>query len=107
MTQGNQPFTKPWSFSINAPFQPRSLGGMVNRGCRAARGMRGRTKWAGWRRTARVSALLLVFVALASCSGPSPFATKESKYSRRVVDPGDPVPKGGGSYKVGQPYLLN
>ncbi len=46
-------------------------------------------------------------LALANCSSPLKFAGKESKYSRKVVADGDPVPKGGGNYKIGQPYTLN
>jgi rare lipoprotein A len=40
---------------------------------------------------------------LAHCSGP--FSGKE--YSPRVVEEGEPVPKGGGSYSVGKPYSVN
>jgi rare lipoprotein A len=43
----------------------------------------------------------LACAALAGC------ASSGSKYSQRVVRDGDPIPKGGGSYKVGQPYRLN
>jgi rare lipoprotein A len=49
---------------------------------------------------------------LQGCSTTSP--TSSSRYNRdygvsaseRVIRPGDPVPKGGGSYKVGSPYLV-
>src|SRR5206468_12303035 len=37
------------------------------------------------------------------CSGP--FSSKE--YSPRVVEEGEPVPKGGGAYRVGKPYTVN
>jgi rare lipoprotein A len=40
---------------------------------------------------------------LAHCSGP--FSSKE--YSPRVVEEGEPVPKGGGIYRVGKPYSVN
>jgi rare lipoprotein A len=50
--------------------------------------------------------VLAVCVALAGCASSGPFA-KHSKYSPKVVADGEPVPKGGGSYKVGQPYRLN
>jgi rare lipoprotein A len=53
---------------------------------------------------ARACALALVAFGLGACSS-NPLAPK-SQYSRRVVDEGEPVPKGGGSYKVGQPYQL-
>jgi peptidoglycan lytic transglycosylase len=54
---------------------------------------------------ARISALAVGCLALAHCSAP--FASKESKYSQRVVDDGEPVPKGGGRYSVGRPYNVN
>jgi rare lipoprotein A len=41
---------------------------------------------------------------LAHCSGPF---SKDAKYSQRVVDDGEPVPKGGGRYSVGKPYNVN
>jgi peptidoglycan lytic transglycosylase len=44
-------------------------------------------------------------LALANCSGP--LTSKEAKYSKRVVEEGEPVPKGGGSYRVGRPYTIN
>lgn len=53
----------------------------------------------------RVTAIGAACVGLAACSG-SKFAGN-SKYSDRVVADGEPIPKGGGSYKVGQPYRLN
>src|SRR5262245_62373942 len=52
---------------------------------------------------ARVGALAACCAALANCSGP--FSSKE--YSPRVVEEGEPVPKGGGTYRVGKPYNIN
>ena len=52
---------------------------------------------------ARVGAVALCGVVLAHCSGP--FSSKE--YSPRVVEEGEPVPKGGGAYRVGKPYNVN
>ena len=52
---------------------------------------------------ARVGAVALCGVVLAHCSGP--FSSKE--YSPRVVEEGEPVPKGGGMYRVGKPYSVN
>lgn len=47
-------------------------------------------------------------LALANCSGG--LSGKDSKYgvaaSTRVVAPGQPVPKGGGVYRVGRPYVV-
>ena len=31
----------------------------------------------------------------------------EAKYSKRVVEEGESVPKGGGVYRVGKPYSIN
>ena len=53
-------------------------------------------------RVARVSAIALGCLALANCA-----ATKVSQYSPKVVADGEPVPKGGGAYHVGQPYTIN
>jgi len=52
---------------------------------------------------ARVGAIAVGCLALAHCSGP--FAG--ANYSPRVVDDGEPVPKGGGRYSVGKPYNIN
>ncbi len=45
-------------------------------------------------------------LALAHCSS----SNVDSRYgvapSPRVVDPGEPVPKGGGTYRVGEPYVV-
>jgi rare lipoprotein A len=46
-------------------------------------------------------------LALASCAATNKVASKNSKYSPKVVADGEPVPKGGGSYRVGEPYWIN
>lgn len=51
----------------------------------------------------RVGAVAVCCLVLAHCSGP--FSSKE--YSPRVVEEGEPVPKGGGAYRVGKPYSVN
>jgi rare lipoprotein A len=51
----------------------------------------------------RVGAVAVCCLVLAHCSGP--FSSKE--YSPRVVEEGEPVPKGGGTYRVGKPYSIN
>src|SRR5262245_8675221 len=51
----------------------------------------------------RVGAVAVCCLVLAHCSGP--FSSKE--YSPRVVEEGEPVPKGGGIYRVGKPYSFN
>ncbi len=62
----------------------------------------------GWRFAgiARVGAVVLGCLALANCSSPFKSA-KNTKYSPKVVADGEPVPRGGGTYKVGQAYTLN
>jgi rare lipoprotein A len=52
---------------------------------------------------ARLGVVATCCVVLAHCSGP--FSSKE--YSPRVVEEGEPVPKGGGIYRVGKPYGVN
>jgi rare lipoprotein A len=51
----------------------------------------------------RRAALAAGCLVLAHCSGP--FVSKE--FSPRVVEEGEPVPKGGGAYKLGKPYNVN
>lgn len=59
---------------------------------------------------ARNGALGAACVALAHCSPSSKFAGLDPRYgvgsSERVVDLGQPVPKGGGVYRTGKPYLV-
>jgi rare lipoprotein A len=54
---------------------------------------------------ARIGAIAIGCLGLAHCSAP--FARKDSNYSQRVVEDGEPVPKGGGTYSVGKPYNIN
>jgi rare lipoprotein A len=58
-------------------------------------------------RIVRIGALGVVCAALAACSAADKFGAKNSKFSKRIVEDGEPIPKGNGSYKVGQPYRLN
>ncbi|MBV9556256.1 MAG: septal ring lytic transglycosylase RlpA family protein [Pseudolabrys sp.] len=59
--------------------------------------------------TARLSAVVASGLLLANCSGGMS-SKVDPKYgvsaSARVVEPGEPVPKGGGSYRVGKPYVV-
>src|SRR5579872_1552048 len=59
-----------------------------------------------WRGAAVVSACLV----LANCSSSGLVSRVDPKYgvssSPRVVAMGDPVPKGGGTYRVGKPYMV-
>ena len=49
-------------------------------------------------------------LALANCSGGGLSNKIDPRYgtsaSVRVVEPGEPVPKGGGVYRVGKPYTI-
>lgn len=59
-------------------------------------------------RLARLLAMAVGALALANCSGAS--SKVDPKWgvsaSARVVEPGQPVPKGGGKYRVGKPYQV-
>jgi len=62
-------------------------------------------------RAARAAAVLGACLALANCSSSGKFASRvDPKYgvsaSPRVIEPGEPVPKGGGTYRVGKPYMV-
>jgi rare lipoprotein A len=60
---------------------------------------------ANWLPIARVSAVLAACVALSNCA-----SKVDPRYgvsaSPRVVADGEPVPKGGGTYRVGKPYTV-
>src|ERR1700736_2297271 len=60
---------------------------------------------------ARLGAAAACALSLAACSSSSGnFGNIDPRYgvaaSPRVVEPGQPVPKGGGVYRVGQPYMV-
>jgi rare lipoprotein A len=61
------------------------------------------------RRRAHLGLLGVIGLVLANCSGGS-FGSLDPRYgvssSPRVIAPGDPVPKGGGTYRVGAPYVV-
>jgi rare lipoprotein A len=64
-----------------------------------------------WVRAARAAACVGACLVLANCASSGKFASRvDPKYgvssSPRVVAPGDPVPKGGGTYRVGKPYTV-
>src|SRR5262245_3629763 len=76
----------------------------VPQGCRGAGGRMGRQLSSlGFGGIGRVGAAAVCCLVLALCSGQ--FPSKE--YSTRVVEDGEPVPKGGGAYRVGKPYSVN
>src|ERR1700754_3030780 len=62
-------------------------------------------------RAARGAAAVATCLVLANCASQDKFASRvDPKYgvssSPRVVALGDPVPKGGGTYRVGKPYTV-
>src|SRR3954463_601127 len=62
-------------------------------------------------RAARGAAAVATCLVLANCASSNKFASRvDPKYgvssSARVVALGDPVPKGGGTYRVGKPYTV-
>src|SRR5213082_2310692 len=62
-------------------------------------------------RAARGAAAVATCLVLANCASSDKFASRvDPKYgvssSARVVALGDPVPKGGGTYRVGKPYMV-
>jgi rare lipoprotein A len=62
-------------------------------------------------RAVRCGVLALGCLALAGCQTSNKLSGKvDPKYgvsaSARVIEPGQPVPKGGGTYRVGKPYVV-
>jgi rare lipoprotein A len=60
---------------------------------------------------ARSAAAAATCLVLANCASSDKFASRvDPKYgvssSPRVVAFGDPVPKGGGTYRIGKPYTV-
>jgi rare lipoprotein A len=59
---------------------------------------------------ARVCALAAFCALLSNCSASDPYGRVDPRYgvasSSRVIPLGEPIPKGGGSYRVGQPYTI-
>ena len=59
----------------------------------------------------RGATVTILCLALANCAASNNFASRlDPKYgvssSPRVIEYGGPVPKGGGTYRVGQPYVV-
>ena len=57
-------------------------------------------------RFARIGAVVTCALALANCGQGKVDPKYGVSASRRVVEPGEPVPKGGGTYRVGKPYQV-
>jgi rare lipoprotein A len=70
--------------------------------------VRGSCRFARSSSIARVAAIAATAIILANCSGG--MNGVDPKYgvsaSKRVIEPGQPVPKGGGVYRVGKPYVV-
>src|SRR5215469_15934553 len=66
----------------------------------------------GWvEHLGRVSVVIIAGAMLANCAATDNFAHRiDPRYgvstSARVIEPGEPVPKGGGVYRVGKPYVV-
>jgi rare lipoprotein A len=67
--------------------------------------MRGRARLA-LRRWAPIGACAAVCFLLANCSSSNVDPRYGVSPSPRIVDDGGPVPKGGGVYRIGQPYVV-
>jgi rare lipoprotein A len=73
--------------------------------------MRWRHQGRGLAPALRAAFVVLAGLALANCAASSKFAAKvDPKYgvetSPRVAEAGKPIPKGGGTYRVGKPYVV-
>lgn len=66
----------------------------------------GRRIRAALRRIAPMCACAAACLLLAQCSNSRVDPRYGVSASPRVVEPGDPVPKGGGTYRVGNPYVV-
>src|SRR6185437_17060856 len=66
----------------------------------------GRRAIAALRRFAPIFACAAACLLLAHCSGSRIDPRYGVSASPRVVEPGEPVPKGGGTYRVGNPYVV-
>lgn len=66
----------------------------------------GRRVHAALRRIAPMGACAAACLLLAQCSSSRVDPRYGVSASPRVVEPGEPVPKGGGTYRVGNPYVV-
>src|SRR5690349_16772900 len=53
---------------------------------------------------ARVGALVTIALFLSNCAGGD--RASNLNYSPKMVADGDPIPRGGGTYRVGRPYTI-
>lgn len=64
------------------------------------------SRFARLRRVAPVSVCAVISLMLAHCSSSRSDSQYGVSASARVIEPGEPVPKGGGTYRVGSPYVV-
>src|SRR5262249_45095562 len=109
-SNGDMPAWGPVAAGESGATEPRACFGVAGHSWRARRGgsrggggVGGQVSVIDFGGIVRVGALAACCAVLAHCSGP--FSSKE--YSPRVVEEGEPVPKGGGSYRIGKPYSVN
>jgi rare lipoprotein A len=58
-------------------------------------------------RVARIGAAMAVALLVANCAAGPGQRAKNTTYSPKVVADGEPVPRGGGNFKLGNPYTIN
>jgi rare lipoprotein A len=56
---------------------------------------------------ARFAAPVVIGLLVANCAAGTSTRVKNTNYSPKVVADGEPVPRGGGSFKLGNPYTIN
>jgi rare lipoprotein A len=62
----------------------------------------------GLGRPARIGAPVAIALFVANCAaGTTGDRIRNTNYSPKVVADGEPVPRGGGTFKLGQPYTIN
>ena len=61
----------------------------------------------GLRGLARLGAPVAIALLVANCAAGTGERVKNTNYSPKVVAEGEPVPRGGGSFKLGNPYTIN
>jgi rare lipoprotein A len=59
----------------------------------------------GW--LARIGAPVVISLLVANCAASTGDRVRNTNYSPKVVADGEPVPRGGGSFKLGNPYTIN
>jgi rare lipoprotein A len=84
--------------AIGRRYNLKDLGGLGLMGQQSAR------IELGW--VARIGAPIAIALLVANCAG-SGERIRNTNYSPKVVADGEPVPRGGGNFKLGNPYIIN